>query len=335
MKYYDANGKRRRESAGTTDKRLAEQILRKRVLEFDTLRHGLKKTTNMPYEAFSDEFLRHYRARYPYETFKSHRSVVNEFKKFLDTEGIDNLSEITPSVVNKYITYLRETKKNKANTCNNHLKNILTEFNFAMQNSLMDQNPAKNCSKVEVNDAKQKGALSKAEYELFLKIAKKMYPYYYPIFYTFLHTGLRFTELISIKWPDINFDKGILWVMKPKGKKKPEYIPIHDGVIKILKYLPRKSDYVFVKEDGKPFSFRTRKFLRRLQKILRKTGIKSISTIHELRHSFCSQLFNLGFSSREAQRFMRHSELGITEGYAHIFMPEYNKKIKRLEKLGT
>ena len=156
MKFYDANGKRRRESTGTTDKRLAEEILKRRILEFDTLRYGLRKATNMPYETFSEEFLKHYKARYPYETFKSHRSVVNEFKRFMDLIGIDNLSEITTNVINKYITYLRDAKKNRANTCTNHLKNIHTQFNFAIQSGLIEKNPAKGCQKVEVNDARQR-----------------------------------------------------------------------------------------------------------------------------------------------------------------------------------
>ena len=35
----------------------------------------------------------------------------------------------------------------------------------------------------------------------------------------------------------------------------------------------------------------------------------------------------------QVQRLMKHGELSITEGYEHIFMPEYNKKIERLQKL--
>ena len=331
--YYDANGKRHRESSQTNNIKVAEEILRSRILEYQSLRNGIKTVSDMPYEAFSEEFLRHYKARYPYETFKSHRNVVNEFKRFLNLLGITKLSEITTPIINKYITYLRESKKNRANTCNNHLKNLHTQFNYAIQSSLMDKNPAKGCQKVEVNDARQKGALSKEEYQKFLKITKEMYPFYYPIFYTFLHTGLRFTELISLKWEDIDFEHKVLWVMKPKGKKKPDYISIHDGLVRVINDLPKKSEYVFIDEEQKPYGPRSRKMIRRLQEILKEAGITSISTIHELRHTFCSQLFSVGLNPREVQRQMRHSDLEITEGYAHIFMPEYNKKIKRLERL--
>lgn len=332
--YYDASGKRKHESTQTTDKNVAREILRSRITEFDQLRHGMKPVSDMPYEHFSEEFLRHYKARYPYETYKSHKSAVNIFTEFLESADITRLAEITPAVINRYITYLRETKGNRANTCNNHLKNLHTQFNFAIKNGgLMKTNPAKDCQKVEINDAKKKGALSVEEYQRLLDVTKKKYPFYYPIFYTFLHTGLRFTELISLKWEDIDWKAKTLWVMKPKGKKKPESISIHDSLIKTLQSLPKRGDYVFTDEDGNPFCARTRKMIRRLKEILKEVNITSISTLHELRHTYCSQLFRVGLNPREVQRQMRHSELGVTEGYAHIFMPEYNKKIERLQRL--
>ena len=40
---------------------------------------------------------------------------------------------------------------------------------------------------------------------------------------------------------------------KPKGKKKPEPVSIHDSLIKTIQSLPKKSDYVFTDEDGNPF----------------------------------------------------------------------------------
>ena len=298
------------------------------------MRHGMKPASDMPYKHFSDGFLRHYEARYPYETYKSHKSVVNEFTKFLESSGITRLSEITTAVINNYITYLRSTKGNRANTCNNHLKNLYTQFSFAMKNGgLVTTNPAKDCKKIEIDDSKKKGALSAEEYLRFLDCAKKKYPFYFPVFYAFLHTGLRFSELINLKWEDVDWEGKVLWIMKPKGKKKPETISIHDSLIKTLQSLPKRGDYVFTDEDGNPFCARTRKIVRRLKDILKEADITSISTLHELRHTYCSQLFRVGFNSREVQRQMRHSELGVTEGYAHIFMPEYNRKIDRLQRL--
>ncbi len=333
--YYDANGKRHRESTETNNKRLAEEILHSRIIEFQSLQNGNKTVSDMPYAHFSAEFLNHYKARYPYETFKSHRSAVNEFTKFLGFAGITRLSEITTSVVDKYITYLRESKGNRANTCNNHLKNIKTQFNFAISHNLMKENPAKGCRKVEVNDAKKKSALSPEEYRSFMAIAEKEYPHYYPIYYTFIHTGLRFTELIKLKWQDIDFENKVLWIMKPKSKKKPDYVSMHDSLIRVLEELKGKSkgEYVFTDENDQPFGFRTRKIIRRLKSILKTANIASISTIHELRHTHCSYLFNIGLNTREVMEQMRHTEMRTTEGYAHIFRPETNRKIKKLERL--
>lgn len=333
--YYDANGKRHRESTETNNKKLAEEILHSRIIEFQSLQNGNKTVSDMPYAHFSAEFLNHYKARYPYETFKSHRSAVNEFTKFLNFAGISRLSEITTAIIDKYITYLRESKGNRANTCNNHLKNVKTQFNFAISHNLMKENPAKGCRKVEVNDAKKKSALSPEEYKSFMAIAGKEYPHYYPIYYTFIHTGLRLTELIKLKWQDIDFENKVLWIMKPKCKKKPDFVSMHDSLIRILEDLKKKSksEYAFTDENGEPFGFRTRKIIRRLKSVLKTANIASISTVHELRHTHCSYLFNVGLNTREVMEQMRHTEMRTTEGYAHIFRPEANKKIKKLERL--
>ena len=297
------------------------------------MREGLKITSDIPYKHFSEEFLKHYKARYGPETVKSHTSVVHEFERFMGLIGLMRLSDITPAVINRYITYLREVKKNKANTCNNHLKNLRTQFSFAIKNGLTDKNPGQGCQKVEVNDANKKGALSQDEYQKLLKFTKREYPSYYPIFYVFLHTGLRFTELISLKWQDIKFEEKVLWVMKPKGKKDPDSISMHDGVIKVLKSIPQRGEYVFTDEQGRPFGYRSRKIIRRLQNVLKKAEITSIRTLHELRHTYCSYLFAVGLNPREVQTAMRHSDLSITEKYAHVFTPEYNKKIGRLGRI--
>jgi len=335
MWYYDATGKRRRESTKTDDKELARKKLLTRITEYQALRDGDKTISDIPYSHFSDEFLNHYKARYPYETFKSHRSTINEFKKFLDFAEIKLLSEITTAIIDKYVTYLRESKGNRANTCNNHLKNLNTQFNFAIRHKLIKDNLAKGCRKVEVNDAKKKDALSPEEYQRFMKVATKLYPHYYPIYYTFIHTGLRFTELIKLKWEDVDFDNNVLWIMKPKSKKKPDYISVHDSLLKVLEGVKRKSkgEYVFTDENCAPFGFRTRKIIRRLKKVLKKANIASISTLHELRHTHCSYLFNAGLSTREVMEQMRHTEMRTTESYAHIFKPVTNKKIKKLERL--
>ena len=77
-------------------------------------------------------------------------------------------------------------------------------------------------------------------------------------------------------------------------------------------------------------------FLTSQIQVLKPAGmanIASISTVHELRHTHCSYLFNIGLNTREVMEQMRHTEMRTTEGYAHIFRPETNRKIKKLERL--
>ena len=333
--YYNSTGRRCHESAQTTDKKVARQILQSRIAEYEGLRHGIKTISDMPYDSFGELLLKYYRARYGYETVKSHTSAVNEFQKFLNIEGLSRLSDIDKAVIDRFITYKRTTQHNRANTCNNYLKNLHRQFEFAIENKLMIENPLPpKYEKVPVTDAKEKKALSKEEYQQVMGAIKARYPFYYPVFYIYFHTGLRFSELINQRWKDILWEHSVLRVTKPKGKKSAEndIVSLHPGVIKALKSLPQAGDYVFTDEDGTPFTSRTRKFIRRLQNVANKLGIKGC-VLHTTRHTFCSQLFDIGLTLPEVQAQMRHRELRTTQTYAHMFRPQLNKKMNRLQRL--
>ena len=335
MKYYDAAGKRRRQSTGTTDKKLAEKILIGRIKEFDSLRNGIKHSSDMPYSVFGNEYIAHCKARYPFETVKSYTSAINEFNKYLNCIGISKISEISTPLINRYIEHRRVSIGNKTNTCNNHLKNLHAQLQFAISEKLLTENPADKVKKLEVNDMEEKKALSKDEYQAIMQEIKQRYPFYYPIFYVYFHTGLRFTELVKQKWDDILWEQSVLRVTKPKGKKRVEndYISLHQGVIKVLKSLPKRNPiYVFTDEKGNQFGPRTRKFIRRLQTIAEELKIKNVN-LHTTRHTFCSQLFAIGLTLPEVQAQMRHTEISTTQKYSHIFRPQMNKKMEKLRML--
>lgn len=334
--YYDACDKRRHESTQTQDRALAMKILRSRVAEYSQLRGGVKEISDMPYAGFGEQYLRHCGARFSSETIKSYKTTIDEFQRFLDKEGLSRLSDIDKALIDRFITYRRMDRNNKSTTCNNYLKNLHAQGEYAKKQNLTKDNwLPERYEKVPVNDAKEKKALSKDEYQSIMKEIKKRYPFYYPIFYAYIHTGLRFTELIKQEWKDTYLDQGFLRVTKPKGKKNVENdnISLHEGVIEILKKLEgRNAQYVFVDEKKNPFSQRTRKFIRRLQKIANDLGIKDVN-LHTTRHTFCSQLIAMGGSLSDVQAAMRHSEARTTQKYIHKYNPQFNKTISKLRGL--
>ena len=77
-----------------------------------------------------------------------------------------------------------------------------------------------------------------------------------------------------------------------------------------------KTDYVFCWSDGRPFS--PDYVSQRFGEILKKYGFPHIR-FHELRHSCASVLINQGYSLKDVQEWMGHSDIGVTANiYGHL-----------------
>ena len=90
------------------------------------------------------------------------------------------------------------------------------------------------------------------------------------------------------------------------------------------------NDYILKWDDGRPFSpdFVTKKF----QKLLKANALPRIR-FHELRHSCASILINLGFTLKDVQEWLGHSDITITANiYSHL---DVTRKQNMADKLSS
>ena len=102
--------------------------------------------------------------------------------------------------------------------------------------------------------------------------------------------------------------------MSKSGKAR--YVPISDGLIKLLEMVPRQSgtDYLFVNpKTGK----RIVNFFAAWDTARNRAGLADVR-VHDLRHSFASFLVNSGRSLYEVQRILGHTQIQTTQRYAHL-----------------
>ena len=64
-----------------------------------------------------------------------------------------------------------------------------------------------------------------------------------------LYTGMRRGELFKLRWKDIDFDRGVIRIVAPKGGTD-QTIPLNYAARKVLEAHPRRSDFTFPGEDG-------------------------------------------------------------------------------------
>ena len=152
-------------------------------------------------------------------------------------------------------------------------------------------------------------------------------------------TGLRLSEIINLKWNNVNLSDRIIQVgdedFDTKGKKI-RMIPLCDQAFNILsgrvpKIMKTKNHFVFTKGSNYPYTgnYVSRSFKR----ALRKTELNKDVHFHSLRHSFASTLLKNGASIYSIKELLGHSSIAITEIYTHLTMDSLRVDIGKFNHL--
>ena len=135
-------------------------------------------------------------------------------------------------------------------------------------------------------------------------------------------TGMRVSEMVSLKTGDINLENGFL---KCKGKgSKERMVPVGKAAVWAVQlYLSKvrarqraATDHLFI---GKRKTGLTREFVwQMIKKYARQAGITKNITPHTFRHSFATHLLEHGADLRIVQELLGHSDISTTQIYTHV-----------------
>ena len=136
-------------------------------------------------------------------------------------------------------------------------------------------------------------------------------------------SGLRVSELASLKLAEVNLEDGFL-VCRGKGGKE-RIVPLGRSACgAVRRYLTEvrplfvsgERDDLFLSRLGKPF---TRQGLwKLLRRHAGKAGLASRISPHILRHSFATHLLERGADLRSVQLMLGHSQITTTQIYTHV-----------------
>lgn len=147
-------------------------------------------------------------------------------------------------------------------------------------------------------------------------------------------TGMRVSELVSLRLSDIYFDESLVKVTG-KGNKQ-RFIPVHQEAMNLLKIyiheirtqteLNKKSEnFIFLSRRGIPLS-RVMVFTF-IKKYANLSGIKKSISPHTFRHSFATHLVEAGADLRSVQDLLGHESILTTEIYTHLSQKHLKKMI--------
>jgi integrase/recombinase XerD len=136
-------------------------------------------------------------------------------------------------------------------------------------------------------------------------------------------SGLRVSELASLKLAEINLDDGFL-VCRGKGGKE-RIVPLGRSACEAIKsYLATarplddadSREELFLSRRGRPF---TRQGLwKLLRQHAAKAGLSEKISPHVLRHTFATHLLERGADLRSVQLMLGHSQITTTQIYTHV-----------------
>jgi len=321
---YYVNGKRVRKRVGTS-KKLAE-IARKEIeVKIAKGELGWEEVKDPTFCDFKNGYLAYLKANTRPTTYTRYKEAIEHFLEFLKRNGKISwkLSQISFQFIERY----KQERINKVKplTVNLELKVLKAFYNFAIKCSCAKENPVNKVPFYREPEKKPR-FLSQKEINRLLANSNDLFP----ILYTFLKTGLRKSELVNLRWEDIDFERLCIkvesnenWSTKTGNSRE---IPIDKNLLSVLKKLPRTSEYVFVNTNGRKYQHHLTERVKRLGK---RIGLPNL-TLHTLRHTFISHLVMSGVDLVTVKELAGHADIKTTMRYAHLAPEHLRKSIEKL-----
>ncbi len=244
-----------------------------------------------------------------------------------------SLSEITAIDVLQWQNALlsKRDKNDKAysETYLRTIQNQLTAiFNHAVRFYDLERNPCAKNKKMGKAKSKEMKFWTRNEYMQFAEAIKDK-PMSYYIFEVLFWTGIRMSEMLALERGDIDLENRTLRIDKqlqridgelvlttPKSEKS-------NRVIELPEFLCRELEDYFemlykVEEHTRLFPISKSGLHHEMDRGAKKAGVKRIR-IHDLRHSACAALIELGFSPTQIADRLGHESASITIRYAHLY----------------
>ncbi len=321
--YYDENGKRKRESTGSSSHAFANELLIKRKDE--AAQRKKLPERYIPKIKFSDFVDTEYLPVHA-KGLKNESNIKGICKKLKNYFGDKYLHEIKSQMVEIY----KKERMDKAqdNTINNELNTLSGIFTKAIEWGKALINPVHRIKRFRIKERTR--ILERLEQQALIESAEKesKASHLRPMIILSLNTGLRKEELLSLKWTDIDFENEVILVRAENAKyNKSRHIDLNRHALDVIRSLPQRRDFVFCDIKGQRFN----NFRRSFQSAAKRAGLTDV-VIHDLRRTFGSNCVMDGVSLVTVQVWMGHASINTTiKHYGHLVKSFRKEEIKKIE----
>jgi len=287
-------------------------------------------TSSTPDILFS-EFMKEYFAFENKISIKEEKALYNRYLSVLNNK---TLQEITMLDAEKIINSI--IKKGLAvRTAQYTIAVLRHALNKAVERGYLPINPV---SKIKVprKDNRRIRFLTKDEAIKLLDEIKKISQRVYEMAFLSLNTGMRFGEIASLTWQDIDFDNGIIYIKDPKNRTgRVAYMT--ESVKELLlnkKQNSNANSLIFSTKNNDKMTAVTKSFKHAVDRLGLNNGItdpRNKVVFHTLRHTFASWLVQAGTPLYTVKELLGHKSIAMTERYSHLAENTMREAIKNIE----
>ena len=347
--YEDGKRKKKWISTGLPEKgnkRKAEQFLREKLAEYERM-EGIVHS-DVKFSDYVRLWLDHIARTVDDVTMQGYAFLANgHILPYFDALGI-SVSDVDYKVIQRYIDSKHQSgrKDGKGGLSPRSLKlhnNIINQtLNLAVQNKLIPSNP---CQFVVLPRNERFEGKFYNETQIKTLLNALCDDPLLPLVQITVKFGLRRSEVLGLQWDSIDFERKTLTVRhtvskvtkvvakdRTKNTSSRRTFPLGAEDLEIFRQAKcreeqnriafgreyQENNYVFKWADGHPYSpdYVSRTF----NHLLKKHNLPPIR-FHDLRHSCASLLITLGWTLKDIQEWLGHSDIKMTANiYAHITM---------------
>lgn len=302
-----------------------------------------------------EDWLERKKRRVRLDTYEAYQCYYdNHLKPFFEPRNL-RIDEVTPRLIQKYVDQ-KEKEGQSPNSINKHLVILNGVFKEAAALQEVSFNPCANVTISRIEEEFHGTAYEAADAKRLLTVIES--DPIEPAVYLGLYLGLRRSEVVGLRWQDIDFNHNVVHIRntvvrfktisemektKSRASKRDLYLP--KGLKQYLLTLRERTEthkqllgkayhdgeHICQWPDG--HSYTPDYVSRRFKRILELNGLPQIR-FHDLRHTAGSLLINQGQSVKQVQEFLGHEKASTTlDIYTHLSFEGKKDTGEKLDEL--
>ena len=280
-------------------------------------------------------------------TYRNYKQYIGKFEKFIGHREV-YFDDITVTTLKDYINHMSNNLKNGATTIHYSLLILSVMFRDAQREDVIPETIYP-FSKVRVKRDKGKRLYLKKEQIEKLRKLKIEYKGKDSVFrdmfiFAVYAGGLRFSDVVSLKWKDYS-EKEQRITKNIRKTKRTHSFKIGQVAIDILNQyktaISRPDDFVFpiiedvelfdANEEYKAHIINAKNILcgQKLRRLGKDIELPFSLSFHLSRHTFATNALNNGMRIEYVSKLLDHSDIGITQIYAKVISEELDKAVEQ------